>query len=56
MKSKEIRKFRESYNKYEKDCVFEGYKLAVRFDEKDMVKKHGGRWDDMVDARKASIK
>jgi len=45
MKSKEIRKFRESYSKYEKDCVFEGYKLAVLFDEKDDVKRYGGRWD-----------
>jgi len=45
MKPKEIRKFRESYTKYDKDCVFEGYKLAVHFDEKDSVKKLGGRWD-----------
>ena len=44
MKSKEIRKFRETYTKYEKNCVFEGYKLAVLFDEKDHVKKMGGRW------------
>ena len=45
MKPKEIRKFRESYKDYKKDCVFEGYKLAVHFDEKDSVKKLGGRWD-----------
>ena len=45
MKSKEIKKFREDYTKYEKECVFEGYRLAVHFDEKDMVKKYGGRWD-----------
>ena len=44
MKSKEIRKFRKSYTKYDKDCVFEGYKLAVLFDEKDQVKQYGGRW------------
>ena len=44
MKSKEIRKFRKSYTKYDKDCVFEGYKLAVLFDEKDEVKSYGGRW------------
>ena len=44
MKSKEIRKFRKTYTKYEKDCVFEGYKLAVLFDEKDEVKQYGGRW------------
>lgn len=45
MKTKEIQKFRESYTKYEKECVFEGYALAVHFDEKEMVKKYGGRWD-----------
>ena len=44
MKSKEIRKFRKTYTKYEKNCVFEGYKLAVLFDEKDQVKQYGGRW------------
>lgn len=45
MKTKEIKKFRDSYTKYDKPCVFEGYKLAVLFDEKDDVKKYGGRWD-----------
>ena len=45
MKSKEIKKFREDYTDYKKKCVFEGYKLAVLFDEKDDVKRMGGRWD-----------
>ena len=45
MKTKEIKKFREDYTKYEKSCVFEGYKLAVLFDEKDDVKRYGGRWN-----------
>ena len=45
MKSREIRKFRKSYKDYDKDCVFEGYKLAVLFDEKDDVKRMGGRCD-----------
>ena len=45
MKSKEIRTFRKTYTKYEKECVFEGYKLAVLFDEKDDVKRYGGRWN-----------
>jgi len=45
MKTKEIKKFRESYKDYKKDCVFEGYKLAVHFDEKDTVKRMGARWD-----------
>ena len=44
MKSREIKKFRKTYTKYEKECVFEGYKLAVLFDEKDEVKRYGGRW------------
>jgi len=45
MKSKEIHTFRKTYAKYEKECVFEGYKLAVLFDEKDDVKRYGGRWN-----------
>ena len=45
MKSKEIKTFRKTYTKYEKECVFEGYKLAVLFDEKDDVKRYGGRWN-----------
>ena len=46
MKTYEIKKFRKSYKKYDKDCVFDGYKLAVLYDEKDAVKKYGGRWSD----------
>ena len=45
MKSKEIHTFRKTYVKYEKECVFDGYKLAVLFDEKDEVKRYGGRWN-----------
>jgi len=45
MKTKEIKRFRKDYTKYEKTCVFEGYKLAVLFDEKEDVKRYGGRWD-----------
>ena len=45
MKSKEIHAFRKNYIKYTKECVFDGYKLAVLFDEKDDVKRYGGRWD-----------
>jgi hypothetical protein len=45
MKSKEIHAFRKTYVKYEKECVFDGYKLAVLFDEKDDVKRYGGRWN-----------
>ena len=45
MKTREINKFRKTYAKYEKKCVFEGYKLAVLFDEKDDVKRYGGRWN-----------
>ena len=44
MKSREIKKFRKTYTKYTYDCISEGYKLAVLFDEKDEVKKYGGRW------------
>ena len=44
MKSREIKKFRKTYTKYTYDCISEGYKLAVLFDEKDEVKRYGGRW------------
>ena len=45
MKSKEIHQFRKTYKDYKKPCLFEGYKLAVLFDEKDLIKRMGGRWD-----------
>jgi hypothetical protein len=45
MKTKEISTFRKTYKAYDKQCFFEGLKLAVMFDEKDDVKKWGGRWN-----------
>jgi len=45
MKSHEIKTFRKTYTDYNKECAFEGYQLAVLFDEKDEVKKRGGQWD-----------
>ena len=45
MKTKEISTFRKTYKDYDKQCYFEGQKLAVHFDEKDDVKRYGGRWD-----------
>jgi hypothetical protein len=45
MKTKEITTFRKSYKHYDKQCYFEGLKLAVTFDEKDAVKKWGARWN-----------
>ena len=45
MKTKEIKTFRNAYRDYDKQCYFEGLKLAVMFDEKDAVKKWGAKWD-----------
>ena len=45
MKTHEIKKFRKTYKQYIKPCVFEGYKLAVLFDEKDGVKQFGAKWN-----------
>ena len=45
MKTKEISDFRKTYKPYNKECYFEGLKLAVLFDEKDEVKKWGANWD-----------
>ena len=46
MKTKEIATFRKTYKDYDKQCYFEGLKLAVHFDEKDDVKKWGANWDN----------
>jgi hypothetical protein len=46
MKTKEIKTFRDAYKDYDKQCYFEGLKLAVMFDEKDAVKKWGAKWDN----------
>jgi hypothetical protein len=45
MKPKAIRDFRKTYQPYNKPCCFEGYRLAVLFDEKDEVKRIGAKWD-----------
>ena len=45
MKTKEIKKFRDTYKDYNNRCYFEGFKLAVLFDEKDAVKKWGAKWN-----------
>jgi len=45
MQTHEIKKFRKTYKQYIKPCVFEGYKLAVLFDEKDGVKQFGAKWN-----------
>jgi len=45
MKTKEIKKFRDTYKDYDKQCYFEGLRLAVMFDEKDEVKKWGAKWN-----------
>jgi len=46
MKTKEIHDFRKTYQTYNKPCCFDGYKLAVLFDEKDEVKRLGAMWDN----------
>ena len=45
MKSKEIHTFRKTYKDYDKQCYFEGFKLAVLFDERDAAKEWGARWN-----------
>ena len=44
MNKKQLTKFREDYTKFEATCYGEGMHLAVHFDEKDYVKRMGGRW------------
>ena len=45
MKTKEIHSFRKTYKDYDKQCYFEGYKLAVLFDERDAAKEWGAKWN-----------
>ena len=45
MKNKEIATFRKSYKDYDRQCYFQGLKLAVHFDEKEDVKKWGAKWN-----------
>ena len=45
MNKRDITKFRKAYKPWKADCVSEGLKLAVHFDEKDIVKKLGARWE-----------
>jgi len=45
MKNKDIVQFRKNYKSWNNSCHFEGLKLVVHFDEKDDIKKLGGRWN-----------
>ena len=45
MNKRELRKFRDAYTPWDGKCVTEGIRLAVHFDEKDIVKRIGIRWE-----------
>ena len=45
MNKKELKNFRDNYTPFEAtNCYGQGVELAVHFDEKDDVKRMGGRW------------
>ena len=44
MNKRELRTFRENYTPWNGKCVTEGIRLAVHFDEKDVVKRIRARW------------
>ncbi len=44
MNKKQLKEFRNNYTKFEAQCYGEGMQLAVHFDEKDGIKRLGGRW------------
>lgn len=44
MNKRQLMKWRETYKQWTLPCTGEGLKLAVHFDEKDYVKRMGGRW------------
>ena len=45
MKKREMMKWRENYTLWESPCLSEGLYLHCHFDEKDDVKRLGGRWN-----------
>ena len=45
MNKTQLRKWREDYTVWEMPCLGEGLYLHVHFDEKDDVKRMGGRWN-----------
>jgi predicted RNA-binding protein len=55
MNKKQLTKFREDYTKFEAQCYGEGMQLAVHFDEKDDVKRMGGRWQPAPNGAKGGF-
>jgi hypothetical protein len=45
MNKRELKKWREDYTVWDAPCLGEGLTLHVHFDEKDDVKRMGGRWN-----------
>ena len=45
MNKRELTKWRENYTVWDTPCLGEGLYLHVHFDEKDDVKRMGGRWN-----------
>jgi hypothetical protein len=44
LNKRQLTKWREDYTVWDNPCTGEGLRLAVHFDEKDDVKRLGGRW------------
>lgn len=44
MNKRQLVKWRDTYTAWSHPCTGEGFRLAVHFDEKDDVKRLGGRW------------
>ena len=45
MNKTQLRKWREDYTVWDAQCLGDGLALHVHFDEKDDVKRMGGRWN-----------
>ena len=45
MNKRELKKWREDYTVWDAPCLGEGLYLHVHFDEKNLVKRLGGRWN-----------
>ena len=51
MTKKELLKFRASYVPYTRPCVYEGVELALHYDEKEIAKSIGARWQPAPNAK-----
>jgi len=55
LNKRQLAKWRETYTVWDNPCTGEGLRLAVHFDEKDDVKRLGGRWSPAPNGAKGGF-